>query len=358
MHDLQMVRNVRIPVGGGVTLAADIYRPAQEGRYPAIFEYTPYHRNVIDIESRRRRGQYFAERGYILVVADIRGTGDSEGQTTEPFSDQERQDGYDVVEWIAAQPWCTGNVGMWGISYLGIVCFQVAMQRPPHLKAIIACQAPDDMYHDMACPGGCARPYLYEQYAPLMAAFNLAPPDSADCGSDWADIWRQHLEGNVPWSLAWVDNMQDGPFWRSRSLPPSYDRIQCACFFVGGWADWYADNFLRAFSQIRTPKRVLIGPWAHQWPDEAFPGPRLDHLVECERWFDQFLKEIDTGVLAEPPIALFVQEYSPPDAMPIEERGGFRFENEWPLARLRESPYYLAKGRRTDFLGFAGIADR
>src|SRR5262249_19059623 len=125
---------------------------------------------------------------------------------------------------------------------------------------------------------------------------------------------------------------------------PEYDRIKCAVFVIEGWNDWYQTAELRAFSHLKVPKRALIGPWAYYWPENAFPGPRIDGRREYLKWFDQFLKGVDTGVLKEPPVTIFVRQYQPPAPMYLEERGFWRHENEWPPARTKERPMYLGPG--------------
>ena len=343
-HPVRLLRHVRIPMRDGVHLSAHITRPDAEGRFPAVIEYTPYHKG--DYREAPYRYRYLAERGYVVVNFDVRGTGDSEGITTDMYQPAEQRDGYDVVEWCAAQPWCNGSVGMWGISYCGVVCWQVAMQAPPHLKAIIVRSGTDDVYTEWTNPGGSPRPYIYENYAPLMTAYNFAPPNPDLCGERWSEMWQERLEGNVPWGIGYISHLLDGEYWRERSVRPDYDRVRCAVFVIDGWADWYFHPLLRAFSHLKVPKRALMGPWSHMWPEVGIPGPRIDGLRECARWFDHFLKGVDTGVMDEPPVALFVREYTPPATMLLEDNGFWRAEHEWPLARGRETPLYLGDGGR------------
>src|SRR5690349_3398158 len=134
--------HVLIPMRDGVKLSAHVILPDAPGKFSAIFEYTPYRKGYYTEPWACHR--YFVERGYAYVHVDIRGTGDSEGITDDVYSDDERRDGYEVVEWIAQQSWCDGNVGMMGISYCAIVCWFTAVQRPPHLKAIIVRCGHDD----------------------------------------------------------------------------------------------------------------------------------------------------------------------------------------------------------------------
>ena len=152
----------------------------------------------------------------------------------------------------------------------------------------------------------------------------------------------------MPWGLGFISHLTDGPYWRERSLRPDYDRVHCAVFVIGGWADWYPTPLLRAFARLNVPKRAMVGPWSHMWPEVAIPGPRIDGLRECERWFRQFLKCEDSGVLDEPPVALFIREYQKPSVMYIEDKGFFRHEDACARAcahGLRPSRRSARRGR-------------
>ena len=349
-YKVKVIPNVRVRMRDGVELAAKITRPDAEGKFPAIMSYNPYRRLTTlkpafserDYANGPHASNYFAERGYVMVDYDVRGTGNSGGSSQEMYADAERQDGYEMVEWIASQPWCTGNVGMWGMSYGGVDTWQVAVQHPPHLKAVIVRSGTEDVYLDWTYPGGVPRSlFIFGNYAPHMVASNFAPPDLEVAGEKWAEIWEEHLQRNEPWSIGFLKHQVDGPYWRARSVRPDYDRIKCPVFVIEGWADWYQTAELRAFSQLKVPKRALIGPWAHYWPENAFPGPRIDGRVEYLKWFDQWLKGVDTGVLKEPPVTIFVKRYKAPAPMYLEDEGFWRHENEWPLARTQYTSMYL-----------------
>jgi putative CocE/NonD family hydrolase len=294
----------------------------------------------------RQYPEYFAERGYVVVAFDVRGTGNSGGFSPDQYSRDERRDGYDMVEWIAAQPWSNGNVGMWGISYGGVDTFQMAAAAPPHLKAVIVRAGTDDVYTDWVYPGGVARGlYIFGVYGSNITAQNFAPPDVELVGTRWPEIWQKHLEQNVPW-IGWIQRPLDGPYWRDRSVRPDYDRIRCAVYVIAGWQDWYATGELRAFERLKGPKRALVGPWAHYWPEMALPGPRLDARGEYLRWWDHWLKGIDTGMMKEPAVTVFVREYKPPASLYIEDKGFWRHEKEWPPARNESTSMYLKAGGR------------
>lgn len=335
-----IAQTTRVLMRDGVELSAHIYRPAADGPSPALMTYSPYRKGPL------RASHPYAQRGYSVVQFDVRGTGDSAGVTTDIYSAEERQDGYDMVEWTAAQPWCTGKVGMWGISFGAVACLQVAMMAPPHLGAIVVRSGTDDVYTEWTNPGGSPRPYMYMCYGAIMAAFNLAPPHADVCGDKWAEVWRQRLRGNEPWSIGFLKHLKDGPYWRERSLRGKYDRVRCPVFVIGGWNDWYATPLLRTFANLSVPKRGLVGPWSHLFPSNALPGPRIDGDREILRWFDHWLKGEDTGIVDEPLLTIFVREYCEPVAPPILDAGDFRCERQWPPARAHSTSMYLcARGK-------------
>lgn len=336
-------KNVRIPMRDGVRLAADLFRPEVGGRFPAVVEYIPYRKDDMTVP-RHGAHLYLAERGYVGVRLDVRGTGASEGANTDEYPLVEQLDGYDAIEWIAQQPWCDGQVAMFGTSYGGFTALQVALHRPPHLKAIVPMYATDDRYtDDCHYVGGLLRMY-YDVgfYATRMVAWNALPPALDGLEADWARIWEEHLEGTRPYMLTWLAHQGDGPYWRPASVRGQYEKIACPVFVIGGWQDGYPNPPLRLFEHLRVPCRVLIGPWNHARPDVAVPGPRIDWLPEMLRWFDHWLKGGDTGVMAEPPIRVYLQRYDPPRADRRLTSGEWRYLSGWPPAERRELTLYLA----------------
>jgi putative CocE/NonD family hydrolase len=324
-------RNLLIPMADGVRLAADCYRPAEPGRVPAIVTFIPYHKDGrggrLDVEAVNR---HFAARGYAALTVDFRGLGSSEGVNRFPFDPQEARDGREVVEWVAAQPWCDGNVGMWGVSYGGITALAVAATRPPHLRAIVPIHAGADLYHDVVAPGGCRGGFwLGADWGPRMVAFNLTPPLWQDAEGRWARLWAEHLEANDPWLFAWWDHPGFDEFWRARVIP--VERIACPTFNVGGWRDLYAEATVRDHAAIRAPKRLLMGPWKHAFPDVALDAPAAG-LAEMERWWERWLRGKDNGVESEPPVTLYVQG----------DGAGWRHERAWPPPGSRPASWYLA----------------
>lgn len=340
-HAVKVLHDIRIPMRDGVTLAADLHLPdfaelpEAAARVPALIEYTPYHKvNNAVYGPRATRYPYFASHGYVFVNVDIRGTGDSEGFNDGPSSDAERQDLVEVIRWCARQPWCDGQVGMIGISYTAGVCYDAARQAPEELKAVVLCQMCSDWYDGMACPGGTPRLFGLENFAPLMAAYNFAPPAAHRVGARWREIWAQRLERSTPWSLAYVQHLLDGPYWQQRLLRDRHEDVRAAVMLIGGWCDWYGDDMLRTYARLRGPKRIIVGPWTHNYPENAWPLPRIDDRHECLRWFDRHLKGVDTDPLRpvdrEPPVSVFVRGFALPAPLRREEPGGFRQESHWP----------------------------
>lgn len=355
LYQVKMLPELRVRMRDGVELAVLIIRPDAEGKFPAVVSYYPY-RAVSLLKSAFGKSNsaatdsavvhldavnYLVERGYVSVIYDVRGTGDSGGASKDMYSDAERQDGFDMVEWIATQDWSNGNVGMWGISYGGVDTWQVAAMAPPHLKAIIVADGTDDVYSDFTYPGGMPRPNVFGNFWT-----DFAPPDRDITDERWHRIWRDRLQESVPWPIGFLKHQTDDAYWRTRSLRPNYKRIKCSVFVIAGWAGWYPTAALRAFAELNVPKRVLIGPWGHSWPEDGLPGPRVDGRPEYLRWFDQFLKGLNTGVLEEPPVTIFVNQFQAPAPMYKDERGFWRQEKEWPLTRTLYTPMYLeAQGR-------------
>ncbi len=345
-YQVRVERNVRLPTRDGTTLCADLVRPDGEGRFPAIIEYIPYRKDDCALYVHDGH-HYFAERGFVGVRLDIRGTGNAAGTSTDEYMPVEQEDGYDAVEWCALQPWSNGKVGMYGGSYGGFTALQVAMHQPPHLKAIAPFYATDDRYTDDChySQGGNMRMYYdVGMYGGMMVAMNALPPAQEAVGEHWAAWWQARLEGNTPYLLKWMKHQVDGPYWRGASLRPGYDRIRCPVFLIGGWHDGYANAMPRIFRNLKVPKKLLMGPWVHTRPHLSVPGPRIDYLNEVVRFFAHWLRDEDTGIMREPAVAAFMQESPPPERTLDIIPGHWRGDGEFPAAATRELTYFLGEG--------------
>ena len=322
-----------ITVRDGIRLAADLYMPPAGGApAPAIIEALPYRKD--DLTSGSHSEDYLrmsSEGGFVMCRIDVRGTGSSEGRATDEYPVVELDDMADAIAWLSAQPWCNGNVGMFGYSYSGFNSLQVACERPPQLKAICAIYATDDRYtDDVHYQGGALKAIDQIDYCHYMTTCNAMPPVPAVWGDGWIDEWRARIDEHEPWILRWLEEQHDGPYWHHGSLRPGYDRIQCATMLVGGWADGYRNNSFRTFEALQCSKALLMGPWSHAAPARSTPGPRIDLVPEMIRWFDHHLRGTDNGVSSEPPIRVFMREATAPQPDLAMVNGSWRAETTWP----------------------------
>jgi hypothetical protein len=339
------VRNqhVFVEMADGVRLAATLYMPAQGGGpWPAILEALPYRKDDITA-SYRPEYLRLADAGYVVCRLDVRGTGTSEGIATDEYPATERTDVAAVIHWLATQPWSSGAVGMYGTSYSGFNSLQLAMQRPPGLRAIISIFASDDRYADDVHYFGGARKQLdLLDYPTYMVAMNALPPVPAIYGPGWRDEWRRRFDASVPWVLTWFEHQRADEYWRAGSLRPDYGAIEVPTMLIAGWADGYTNIALRGFEALECPRRLILGPWSHASTDTCLPGPNADLVPEHLRWWDRWLRYVPNGVDAEPPIVLFAQRSSRPAPDRRGVRGEWRYEPGWPAERLRRSPMSLS----------------
>ena len=334
-HEVETVWDARIPARDGVELSANLWLPRPTAgtpeHFPAVLEMIPYGKDSWRRNGDIARGTYLAQRGYVLCRVDVRGTGSSGGIALDEYTEAETLDGYDAVEWLAAQPWSDGAVGMWGISYGGFTSIQVAKLRPPHLRAIVPIQATDDRYlSDVHYIGGCLTASELSQYAVSQVGMNAMPPDPAFWGDDWRARWLARLEATPPWLIACLREQHDGPYWRQGSLAPDYDAIEAAILQFGGWMDSYVDAGLRMQAGCAAPIRTVVGSWVHGLPSSATPGPNVDELHELVRFFDRWLKGIPNGVDDEPAIVWFERDYAAPEPFPEALPGRWRAASAYP----------------------------
>ena len=347
----RLTRHVPIPTRDGTTLSAAVHWPyvvPESGQSPVLIEYHPYRKD--DRSSTRSIDHdYFARNGYLSVQLDVRGTGSSTGVNTDEYMAVETEDGFDAVEWLAAQSWSNGNVGMFGSSYGGFTSYQVAMLQPPSLKAIVPIYATDDRYtDDCHYKGGSLKGYYdVGTYGTMMISMNALPPDPELFGEGWEQEWTTRLESNTPYMLNWLANQRDGQYWRPGSLRGQYDKLKAATFIIGGWQDGYPNPPLRVFENIQCQKKIMMGPWNHSRPDVAIPGPRIDYLHEMRRWFDLHLKGEDDGISAEPAVALFVQEYDTPNPARLDSSGTWHSEETWPVPSSDSRSFFLGGSDRS-----------
>ncbi|MEZ5114811.1 MAG: CocE/NonD family hydrolase [Candidatus Nanopelagicales bacterium] len=317
---------VRVPLPDEAWLAATLYLPPGAGeqhRVPVLLEALPYRKDDLTATYRPEYVRFRDEHDLAVLRVDLRGTGSSPGIATDEYPVQEQDDLVATIAWVAEQPWCTGAVGMFGTSWSGFNSLQVAMRRPPALKAVCASYATDDRWtDDVHYYGGVLRLLDQVDYPLYMLSMNALPPVPALYGEGWREEWERRLAGTPPWQLRWLREQRRDPYWRHGSLRPGYDRITAATMLVVGWADGYRNNSLRtarALVEAGTPVSVLAGPWSHQAPTSAVPGPRVDHVPLMARWFDRHLRGVDPApesaaapTPAEGDLVLFVRSFAPP----------------------------------------------
>jgi len=344
-----------IPMSDGTRLAARLWLPedAERNPVPAVLEYIPYRRRDGTRDSDDLMHPYVAGHGYACVRLDIRGSGDSDGLILDEYLKQEQDDAVEAIAWIARQPWCSGSVGMIGISWGGFNGLQVAARRPPALKAIITVCSTDDRYaDDMHYMGGQLINGNLEWGASFFTRGGRAP-DPAIVGERWRQMWLHRLEHVVPYFETWMRHPLRDEFWRHGSVCEDYERIQCAVFAVGGWADGYSNAIFRLLRGLKGPRLGLCGPWGHKYPHSGVPGPAIGFLQEALRWWDHWLKGKDTGIMAEPMLRAYVQDSVPPRSHYDHRPGRWVAERSWPSPgvaslRLAFGAGTLSNGAGTD----------
>ena len=331
-YEIREIEHVLIPLRDGTRLAARIWLPtdAAQNPVPAILEYLPYRKRTGTYDRDALMHPYLAGHGYAAVRVDIRGCGESDGLLFDEYAQQEQDDAVEVIAWLAAQPWCNGAVGMMGISWGGFNALQVAARRPPALKAIITICSTDDRYRDDV---------HYMGGVPLRAGFGWAsflfgamchPPDPALVGDRWRAMWLERLN-NLPLFLEpWLRHQKRDDYWKHGSVCQDYGAIQCPVYAVGGWTDGYTNAISRLLMHLSVPRKGLIGPWAHAYPYFALPGPQIGFLQEALRWWDHWLKNIETGVMDEAMLRAWMTESVEPAPYHEELPGRWIAEPSWP----------------------------
>ena len=357
-YSLKLEKDVRVSMRDGVPIATDIYRPDAEGQFPALLSISPYGKGlqtlpVPDFPSDSRLGnggieagnsEYFVSRGYIHVIADCRGTGYS-GGAYRVLTKKEYEDGHDLVEWVATQPWCNGNVGFLGMSYFSMIQFGIAAENPPHLKALFAFDALTDMYRHWGYHGGILNLGFFLHWWPTVLAHTIESPDLPE-----AEL-RQLVEeiekdGDIrSYPIAYIallfpqknihlfdllTHPLDGSYYWERSAYTKFEKIKIPCYMLSRWTAWglHLPGAFSAYSGIDAPKKLMITI------PESGSGFNRPWVKECHdlvlRWYDYWLKGINTGIMDEPPISILVQGVN-----------RWREEDDWPLAGTKWTKFYL-----------------
>jgi putative CocE/NonD family hydrolase len=328
-----------ITMTDGTRLSARTWIPdnATDAPVPAILEFLPYRKRDGTTARECLTHPYFAKRGYACIRVDMRGNGDSEGLMADEYSAQELDDAVETIKWLTTQPWCNGNVGMMGISWGGFNALQVAALQPDALKAIITlCSTVDRYADDIHYKGGCL---LNENlgWSGTMWSYSSRAPDPALRPDDWREIWLDRLKNEPFLAATWLDHQRRDAYWQHGSVCEDYTAIKAATLAVGGWGDAYKNAPPALIENLDAPAKAIIGPWVHKYPHFAIPEPRIGFLQEALRWWDHWLKGIDTGVENDPLYRPYLMDSVTPKSWYTERAGTWLAINEKPSDLARET---------------------
>ena len=336
--------NLFIPLKDGTKLAARLWLPtdAVKNKVPALLEYLPYRKRDGTTTRDALTHPYMAGHGYGSIRVDMRGNGDSDGLMRDEYTQQELDDGLEVIEWLSKQKWCDGKVGMFGISWGGFNALQIAALRPPALKAIVTICSTDDRYEDdIHYKGGTV---LNENlgWAATMLAYSSKSPDPEIVGAKWKKMWLNRLENEPFLLIDWLKHPHRDGYWKHGSVCEDYLKIQVPVLAVGGWNDAYSNAIPRLMKGLRVPRKAIIGPWAHKYPHFAVPNPNIGFLQEMLRWWDFHIKGINTGVTDDPDYRIYIMDAYKPGAFPDEIKGRWVPESYWGFGNIETKTWSLS----------------
>ncbi|MCB6178486.1 CocE/NonD family hydrolase [Rhodobacter sp. Har01] len=327
----------------GVRLSARVWLPADAAvrPVPAVLEYIPYRKRDGTLPRDERMHPYFAGHGYAAVRVDMRGNGDSGGLMLDEYGQQEMDDALSVIDWLSRQPWCSGAVGMMGKSWGGFNCLQAAWNGHPALKAVVSvCSTSDRFADDIHFKGGCL---LGENFGwgAVMLSYSSRPPDPV-LRPDWRETWLQRLEAE-PWlAPLWAGHQARDSYWAHGSVCENWARNRVPAMVWGGWADGYMNTVAAMVAGAPAPVKGVVGPWVHQYPQTAVPGPQVGFLQMAIRWWDRWLKGIENGAEADPAYRAYILHSRPPDASAVHRAGHWVAEGAWPSLRVVPQVWHLA----------------
>ena len=339
-----------ITLSDSTRLSTRLWKPidALENPVPVILEFLPYRKRDGTTARDALTHPYFAQRGYACARVDMRGNGDSHGLMEDEYTQQELDDAVEVIQHLAAQDWCNGSIGMMGISWGGFNSLQVAAMTPPELKAIITlCSTVDRFADDIHYKGGCL---LNENlgWGATMWSYSGRAPDPA-LRSDWREMWLDRLENEPFLPATWLRHQTRDEYWKHGSVCEDFSTIKTKVLAIGGWGDAYKNTVSNVVENIEGSKGI-VGPWVHKYPHFAIPEPRIGFLQEALRWWDKWLKGIETGVENDPDLRLYQMDGVRPQTWYTERAG------RW-VAQIPERDHQHPAEIRTYFLGQDGLTD-
>jgi putative CocE/NonD family hydrolase len=339
----KIIENEWIPLRDGTLLAARLWLPdgAETTPVPVVFEYLPYRKRDMTRPRDDHWANAFVPYGFAFVRVDIRGSGESDGILTDEYLLQEQADAVEVIAWLAGQRWSTGAVGMRGKSWGGFNSLQVAAKAPPALKAIVTHCATDNRYTDDAHYVGGALMFDKLNWGAEFKTVMVEPPDPAIVGERWHEMWVTRLNAASPVFSEWLRHQRYDAFWQHGSVATDYSQIKCPVYAVGGQTDAYRNFIPQLLANLKVPRKGLMGPWGHRFPQDADPGPGLDWAAEETRWWTQWLTGVDTGIMKEPVLEAFMEYQTPAETWPKDTPGRWVAEKAWPSTQIKSQTYYL-----------------
>ena len=332
LYEIKELPDMEIFMPDGCRLSARVWMPenAQQHPVPAILEFLPYRKRDGTTARDCLTHPYFAKHGYACIRVDMRGNGDSEGVMEDEYTQQELEDAVATINWLATQNWCSGEVGMMGISWGGFNALQVAALQPKALKAIITlCSTVDRYADDIHYKGGCL---LNENlgWGATMWAYSSRPPDPALVGDAWRKLWLERLEAEPFLPITWLRHQNRDAYWQHGSICENYSAVKAATLAIGGWGDAYKNAVSHLVENLRAPVKGIVGPWVHKYPHFAVPEPRIGFLQEALRWWDHWLKNCDQNIEQDPDYTVYLMEGVRPKTWYESRAGHWIAETNWP----------------------------
>ena len=350
-------RDVFIPISDGINIDCDIFRPDVKGKFPAILGVQCYDKHAqtapmmpscikwTNAAYEAGDPNFYVRRGYVQVVINTRGSGRSGGEYLN-YGSREVQDTYEIIDWMTNQPWCDGNVGMFGVSYYAVAQQQIAALNPPHLKCIFAPFGYTNFYRDKYYHGGILAHAFMKTWADSIDNCRAASWSREKMGdAKYKKAIAQALEDKdicaVPYLVEALKNPDrvanhllvdilinplDGPYYHERNVKYEND-IKVPSYLGAGWGIYglHLPGAFRSWENIRNaPKKMTIGPPIY------LDRPLYQYHYESLRWFDYWLKGIDNDIMEGPPVRLFV--------MGTDE---WKTTDDWPLPETQWTPFYL-----------------
>jgi len=320
-QDAHHVEHCWIPMPDNVRLSARIWWPQGSGPFPAILEYIPYRKRDMVRARDERNHPFFSQHGYVCLRVDMRGSGDSEGHMHDMYTEHEQSDARDLINWIAEQDWCNGNVGMFGTSWGGTASLQAAIDAPAPLKAVIANSATIDRFEDdIHWMGGIMLSDTCEWGTALPVILG-APPDASNVGDQWKQQWLERLQGLAFPLDNWIRHNVRGEYWRNGSLTFNANNLSCPVLSIGGWSDRYSNSVMKLSEKRPDICWGIVGPWGHHYPDHGQPGPAIGFQQLALEWWDYWLKRHNRKTPEWPALRLWRREFDLPSDRLFQRNG-------------------------------------